>query len=112
MDCRSSWDWVRLVGGSSRRPRRRGDRPGVLRRAARGLRTGVRAESGPAWWTARRGGRADSAAAPRLIIFEQTRSVSAVNQGLLPIGLFSRASQLSIKTLRAYHEAGILVPAE
>jgi len=31
--------------------------------------------------------------------------------GLLPIGMFSRASLLSIKTLRAYHEAGILVPA-
>jgi DNA-binding transcriptional MerR regulator len=33
-------------------------------------------------------------------------------EGLLPIGMFSRASSLSIKTLRAYHEAGILVPAE
>jgi DNA-binding transcriptional MerR regulator len=33
-------------------------------------------------------------------------------QGLLPIGMFSRASSISIKTLRAYHEAGILVPAE
>jgi DNA-binding transcriptional MerR regulator len=32
--------------------------------------------------------------------------------GLLPIGMFSRASSLSIKMLRAYHEAGILVPAE
>jgi len=32
--------------------------------------------------------------------------------GLLPIGMFSRASSLSIKTLRAYHEAGILVPAQ
>lgn len=31
--------------------------------------------------------------------------------GLLQIGAFSRASSLSIKTLRAYHEAGILVPA-
>jgi DNA-binding transcriptional MerR regulator len=31
--------------------------------------------------------------------------------GLLPIGAFSRASFLSIKSLRAYHEAGILVPA-
>jgi DNA-binding transcriptional MerR regulator len=29
----------------------------------------------------------------------------------LPIGMFSRASSLSIKALRAYHEAGILVPA-
>jgi DNA-binding transcriptional MerR regulator len=34
------------------------------------------------------------------------------DQGLLPIGMFSRASLISIKTLRAYHEAGILVPAE
>lgn len=32
-------------------------------------------------------------------------------EGLLPIGMFSRASLLSIKALRAYHEAGILVPA-
>ena len=31
--------------------------------------------------------------------------------GLLPIGAFSRASFLSVKSLRAYHEAGILVPA-
>jgi DNA-binding transcriptional MerR regulator len=30
---------------------------------------------------------------------------------LLPIGMFSRASSLSIKALRAYHEGGILVPA-
>lgn len=29
----------------------------------------------------------------------------------MAIGTFSRASQLSIKALRAYHEAGILVPA-
>jgi DNA-binding transcriptional MerR regulator len=35
-----------------------------------------------------------------------------VSDGLLPIGMFSRASSLSIKTLRAYHEAGILVPAQ
>jgi DNA-binding transcriptional MerR regulator len=35
----------------------------------------------------------------------------SVDEGLLPIGMFSRASSLSIKTLRAYHEAGILVPA-
>jgi DNA-binding transcriptional MerR regulator len=34
-----------------------------------------------------------------------------VDDDLLPIGMFSRASSLSIKTLRAYHEAGILVPA-
>jgi DNA-binding transcriptional MerR regulator/effector-binding domain-containing protein len=34
-----------------------------------------------------------------------------VDEGLLPIGMFSRASSLSIKALRAYHEAGILVPA-
>jgi len=33
-----------------------------------------------------------------------------VSDGLLAIGAFSRASLLSIKTLRAYHEAGILVP--
>lgn len=33
-----------------------------------------------------------------------------MNDGLLPIGAFSRASFLSIKALRAYHEAGILVP--
>jgi len=31
---------------------------------------------------------------------------------LLRIGPFSRASSLSIKALRAYHEAGLLVPAE
>jgi len=30
---------------------------------------------------------------------------------LMPIGMFSRASLLSIKALRAYHQAGILVPA-
>jgi DNA-binding transcriptional MerR regulator len=35
-----------------------------------------------------------------------------MSEGLLPIGMFSRASSLSIKTLRAYHEAGILVPAQ
>ena len=35
-----------------------------------------------------------------------------MTDGLLPIGMFSRASLLSIKTLRAYHEAGILVPAQ
>jgi DNA-binding transcriptional MerR regulator len=35
-----------------------------------------------------------------------------MSDGLLPIGMFSRASSLSIKTLRAYHEAGILVPAQ
>jgi DNA-binding transcriptional MerR regulator len=34
-----------------------------------------------------------------------------VDDALLPIGMFSRASALSIQTLRAYHEAGILVPA-
>lgn len=32
-------------------------------------------------------------------------------EALLPIGMFSRACLLSIKALRAYHEAGILVPA-
>ncbi len=31
--------------------------------------------------------------------------------GTLAIGMFSRASSISIKALRAYHEAGILVPA-
>ena len=35
-----------------------------------------------------------------------------MSRGLLPIGMFSRASSLSIKMLRAYHEAGILVPAQ
>jgi DNA-binding transcriptional MerR regulator len=35
-----------------------------------------------------------------------------MSDGLLPIGMFSRASSLSIKTLRAYHESGILVPAQ
>jgi len=34
-----------------------------------------------------------------------------MSEGLLSIGMFSRASLLSIKALRAYHEAGILVPA-
>jgi DNA-binding transcriptional MerR regulator len=34
-----------------------------------------------------------------------------VDDGLLTIGAFSRACLLSIKSLRAYHEAGILVPA-
>lgn len=34
-----------------------------------------------------------------------------VSDGLLAIGTLSRASLLSIKKLRAYHEAGILVPA-
>ena len=37
--------------------------------------------------------------------------MSVVNDGLMAIGTFSRASSLSIKALRAYHEAGILVPA-
>jgi DNA-binding transcriptional MerR regulator len=31
---------------------------------------------------------------------------------LLRIGSFSRAASLSVKALRAYHEAGLLVPAE
>jgi DNA-binding transcriptional MerR regulator len=35
-----------------------------------------------------------------------------MSDGLMTIGTFSRASLLSIKTLRAYHEAGILVPAQ
>lgn len=34
-----------------------------------------------------------------------------MSDGLLSIGAFSRASLLSIKALRSYHEAGILVPA-
>lgn len=34
-----------------------------------------------------------------------------MTEGLLSIGMFSRASLLSIKALRAYHEAGVLVPA-
>jgi DNA-binding transcriptional MerR regulator len=34
------------------------------------------------------------------------------DEALLRIGPFSRASWLSIKALRAYHESGILVPAE
>jgi DNA-binding transcriptional MerR regulator len=33
------------------------------------------------------------------------------DSGLLLIGPFSRASSLSVKSLRAYHEAGLLVPA-
>jgi DNA-binding transcriptional MerR regulator len=35
-----------------------------------------------------------------------------MTDGTMTIGTFSRASLLSIKALRAYHEAGILVPAE
>lgn len=35
-----------------------------------------------------------------------------MSKGLLSIGMFSRASLLSVKSLRAYHEAGILVPAQ
>jgi DNA-binding transcriptional MerR regulator len=35
-----------------------------------------------------------------------------VDDGLLTIGAFSRACLLSVKSLRAYHEAGILVPAQ
>ena len=34
-----------------------------------------------------------------------------MSEGLLAIGAFSRASMLSIKALRAYHESGLLVPA-
>ena len=37
--------------------------------------------------------------------------MAPVNDGLMTIGAFSWASLLSIKALRAYHEAGILVPA-
>lgn len=36
--------------------------------------------------------------------------MSPTSEGLMTIGAFSRASLLSVKTLRAYHEAGILVP--
>jgi DNA-binding transcriptional MerR regulator len=35
-----------------------------------------------------------------------------VNENLLRIGPFSRASSLSVKALRAYHESGLLVPAD
>ena len=38
-------------------------------------------------------------------------TLDPVSDGLLSIGTFSRASFLSVKMLRAYHEAGILVPA-
>ena len=38
--------------------------------------------------------------------------MSAMSDGSMTIGTFSRASLLSVKTLRAYHEAGILVPAQ
>jgi DNA-binding transcriptional MerR regulator len=38
-------------------------------------------------------------------------AVSDRPDGLMTIGTFSRASLLSVKVLRAYHEAGILVPA-
>lgn len=34
-----------------------------------------------------------------------------MSDGLLAIGAFSRASMLSIKALRAYHESGLFVPA-
>ncbi len=37
--------------------------------------------------------------------------MASVSDGLLSIGAFSRASLLSVKTLRAYHESGLLVPA-
>ena len=37
--------------------------------------------------------------------------MTTAHDGLMAIGTFSRASLLSIKALRAYHEAGILVPA-
>ena len=37
--------------------------------------------------------------------------MSPVSDGLMTIGTFSRASQLSVKALRAYHESGLLVPA-
>ncbi|HUG82959.1 MAG TPA: MerR family transcriptional regulator [Euzebya sp.] len=34
-----------------------------------------------------------------------------MSDGLLPIGMFSRAAMVSIKQLRAYHDMGLLVPA-
>ena len=37
--------------------------------------------------------------------------MNGMSKGTLAIGMFSRASSISIKALRAYHEAGILVPA-
>lgn len=37
--------------------------------------------------------------------------MSRMTEPLLPIGAFSRATLLSVKALRNYHEAGILVPA-
>ena len=37
--------------------------------------------------------------------------MAGVDDGLLRIGDFSRASGLSVKALRAYHESGLLVPA-
>ncbi|MBI4934735.1 MAG: MerR family transcriptional regulator [Actinobacteria bacterium] len=33
-----------------------------------------------------------------------------VNSGVLPIGAFSRACSISVRTLRNYHESGLLVP--
>lgn len=38
-------------------------------------------------------------------------TIEVVHDALLPIGMFSRAAFLSVKTLRSYHEGGILVPA-
>ena len=35
-----------------------------------------------------------------------------MTDGLLTIGAFSRASQVSVKQLRAYHEMGLLVPVD
>jgi len=40
------------------------------------------------------------------------RKLFPVSPRHLRIGPFSRASSLSIKALRAYHEQGLLVPAE
>jgi DNA-binding transcriptional MerR regulator len=42
----------------------------------------------------------------------ETGGLGVTDDALLRIGDFSRASWLSIKSLRAYHEAGLLVPAE
>lgn len=38
-------------------------------------------------------------------------TIDLMADDLLPIGMFSRATSLSIKALRAYHESGLLVPA-
>jgi len=42
-------------------------------------------------------------------LYAEFLRVSSMSAGLLPIGMFSRASSLSIKALRAYHEQGAKV---